>query len=112
VTETVSVTGTVTYRQRVALTPGAVVEVKLLDVSRADAPSVTIAEQVIKPAGRQVPIEFELRYDPRRIEQSHRYAVRARILEGVKLRFTSTQVYPVITGGNPTTVEIVVSPIQ
>ncbi len=112
VTETASVTGTVTYLQRVALTPGAVVEVKLLDVSRADAPSVTIAEQVIKPAGRQVPIEFELRYDPRRIEQGHRYAVRARILEGVKLRFTSTQVYPVITGGNLNTVEIVVSPTQ
>jgi len=112
VTETASVTGTVTYRQRVALTPGAVVEVKLLDVSRADAPSVTIAEQVIKPAGRQVPIEFELRYDPRRIEQNRRYAVRARILEGVKLRFTSTQVYPVITGGNPNAVEVIVSPVR
>ena len=112
VTETASVTGTVTYRQRVALTPGAVVEVKLLDVSRADAPSVTIAEQVFKPAGRQVPIEFELRYDPRRIEQNRRYAVRARILEGVKLRFTSTQVYPVITGGNPNAVEVIVSPVR
>ncbi|MDQ3687265.1 MAG: YbaY family lipoprotein [Acidobacteriota bacterium] len=112
VTETASVTGTVTYRQRVALTPGAVVEVKLLDVSRADAPSVTIAEQIIKPAGRQVPIEFELRYDPRRIEQNRRYAVRARILEGVKLQFTSTQVYPVITGGNPNTVEVIVSPVR
>ena len=109
--ETASVTGTVTYRQRVALTPRAVVEVKPLDVSRADATATTIAEQVIKPAGRRVPIKFELRYDPQRIESRLRYAVRVRILEDGKLRFTSTQAYPVITGGNPTTVEVVVEPV-
>lgn len=82
VTAMASVKGTVTYLQRIALAPGATVEVKLLDVSRADAPSVTIAEQVIKPAGQQVPIAFELRYDPRRIDERHRYALRVRILEG------------------------------
>lgn len=75
-------TGTISYRQRIALTPAAVVEEKLLDVSRADAPSVTIAEQVIKPAGRQVPIAFELPYDARRIEERHRYVIQVRILEG------------------------------
>jgi ABC-type transporter Mla MlaB component len=63
------VTGTVTYLQRIALPPGAVLEVKLLDVSRADAAAVTIAQQLIEPAGRQVPIAFELRYDPSRIEE-------------------------------------------
>ncbi|HJM75991.1 MAG TPA: YbaY family lipoprotein [Dehalococcoidia bacterium] len=51
-----SVTGTVTYLEKIALTPDAVVEVKLVDVSRADAPSVTIGEQVIKSSG-QMPIE-------------------------------------------------------
>ena len=44
------VTGTISYRQRIALTPTAVVEVKLLDVSRAGAQAITIAEQTIKPS--------------------------------------------------------------
>jgi heat shock protein HslJ len=53
-TQGARLTGTISYRQRIALRPDAVVQVKLLHVSRADAPSVTIAEQEIKPAGRQV----------------------------------------------------------
>ncbi|MDQ3754822.1 MAG: YbaY family lipoprotein [Acidobacteriota bacterium] len=107
---TASVRGTVTYRQRIALSPGAVIEVQLLDVSRADAPAVTITEQTIRPAGRQVPIEFELRYDPRRIDARHRYTVQVRILEDGQLRFINTQAYPVITSGNPNTVEVIVNP--
>ncbi len=111
-TQTNSVTGTVTYLQRSALTPGAIIEVKLLDVSRADAPAETIAEQVIKPAGRQVPFEFELRYDSSLIDERHRYAVQARILEDGQLRFISTQAYPVITGGNPNAIEVMVKPVR
>ena len=105
------VTGTVTYLQRIALPPDAVIEVKLLDVSRADVQAVTIAEDVIRPAGRQVPIEFELRYDPRRIDQRNRYSIQARILQGNQLRFVSTESYPVITGGSPNTVNVVVRPV-
>jgi Type III secretion system lipoprotein chaperone (YscW) len=40
--ETIEVSGWVSYRQRVALPPGAVVTVRLSDVSRADAPSTVI----------------------------------------------------------------------
>jgi len=106
------VTGTVTYLQRIALPPDAVIEVKLLDVSRSDAQAVTIAEDVIRPGGRQVPIEFELRYDPRRIDQRNRYSIQARILQNNQPRFVSDQPYPVITGGNPTTVNVVVRPVS
>ena len=45
------VTGTVTYRERIALSPQAVVEVKLLDISQADAPAITIGEQIIEKPG-------------------------------------------------------------
>lgn len=106
------VTGTISYLQRIALTPDAVVEVKLVDVSRADAPSVTIAEQEIKPAGRQVPIAFELPYDTRRIEDRHQYAVQVRILEGGILRFISTQTYHVLTGGHGNTVKVIVQAVR
>ena len=46
---TATVTGTVTYKERIALPPeGVVVTVKVEDVSRADAPAVTVGEQIIK----------------------------------------------------------------
>ncbi len=99
------VTGTVTYRERIALSPDAVVEVKLLDVSRADAPAVTIAEQVIEGPG-QVPIAFEIEYDPSELDESFSYAVQARITEGGKLVFINDTRYSVITRGSPTHVDM------
>jgi uncharacterized lipoprotein YbaY len=107
-----AVTGTVTYRQRMALSPNAVVEVKLLDVSRADAPAVTIAQQTIRPAGRQVPIKFEIQYDPGHIDQRHRYTIQPRILKDGQLQFINTKAYPVITGGNPNTIAVIVKPVR
>ena len=100
------VTGTVTYRERIALTPDAVVEVELLDVSRADAPSVTIGEQIIENPG-QVPIVFEIKYDPANIDSRFSYAIRAVIKEGDKLAFTTDTRYSVITRDNPAHVDLV-----
>jgi putative lipoprotein len=102
-----TVTGTVTYLQRIALTPGAVIEVKLVDVSRPDAPA-TISEQTIRTVGQQVPIAFVLPYDPRRIEHHGRYVVRARILEDGKLLFINEKDYPVITDWHRDTVTVIV----
>ena len=60
-----SVSGTVTYRERIALTPGATVEMELRDVSLADAAAPLIARQTISDPG-QVPIEFKVEYNKRR----------------------------------------------
>jgi uncharacterized lipoprotein YbaY len=106
-----AVTGTVTYRQRIALPPGAVVEVSLLDVSRADVPAVVIDKQEINPT-TQVPIPFTLNYDPAQIDERHAYAVQGRIMLDGKLWFTSTKRYAVITQGNPTRLEIVVDMVK
>ena len=100
------VTGSVTYLQRIALSPAAVVQVQLVDVSRADAP-VVLTEQTFRPA-HQVPIPFELIYDGSRIDPAHRYAVQARITDGDRLAFMNDRVFPVITHGAPTVVEVVV----
>ena len=109
--EKASVTGAVMYLQRIALSPEAVMEVKLVDVSRADAPAETLAEQRITSPG-QVPVKFEISYDPSKIDPRHTYAVQARITEGGRLRFISTRSYPVITRGNPNTIEIRVDPAK
>jgi uncharacterized lipoprotein YbaY len=106
------VTGTVTYRQRIALPPNAVVEVKLLDVSRQDAPAVTIAQQNITVGNRQVPIPFTLTYNPARINPRHTYTIQARILINGRPRFRNTSAYRVITQGRPNTVEVVVNPVN
>ncbi len=104
---TSQVTGSVTYRERIALPPTAVITVRLVDVSRADAPSVLISEQVIRTEGRQVPFEFALAYDTSRILTSHTYAVQARIEDGGKLLFISDTMNPVITRDAPRRVDIV-----
>ena len=102
---TASITGTVTYRERIALSPDAVVEVKLVDISRADAPALTIGEQVIENPG-QVPIAFEIEYDPAEIDDRFTYAVQARIMEGDRLAFINDTAYHVITRDSPTSVEM------
>ena len=101
------VTGTVTYRERIALPPDAVIKVQLVDVSRADAPAIVIGEQVTHAAGKQVPFAFEIPFDPARIEANYSYAVQARIEKDGKLRFISDRHYAVITRGAPTHVDIV-----
>ena len=103
---TATVSGTVTYRERIALSPGAVVEVKLIDVSRADAPAVTIGEHVIQNPG-QVPVAFEVEYDPADIDERFTYAIQARIMEGDKLTFISDTAYHVITRNNSDRVDLV-----
>ncbi len=107
-----SVTGTVTYRQRIALPPEAVLTVRIEDVSLADAPAEVVGEQVIKTEGAQVPIPFVVSYEPESIIENHRYSLRVRIEDGAgRLLFINDTNIPVITNGNPTEdIEVVVIP--
>ena len=75
-----SVTGTVTYRERIALSPGATLVVQLRDVSLQDASSILIAEQVIPNPG-QVPIKFKVKYNRDDLVQRNTYSISARIEE-------------------------------
>jgi hypothetical protein len=96
----------VTYRERVALTDAAIIEVQLLDVSVADAPAAVISLQRIRNPG-QIPVHFRLEYAAASIDDTHRYTVQARIFEGDQLVFATDTAYPVITEGNPQVVEVV-----
>ncbi|MFO1036809.1 MAG: YbaY family lipoprotein [Geminicoccaceae bacterium] len=100
-----AVTGHATYRERIALSPDAVFEATLEDVSLADAPAKIVGQARVAPAG-QVPIAFSIPYDAAAIQPNHRYSVRGRIMEGGGLRFTTTQIYPVLTQGAGDTVEL------
>ncbi len=74
-----TVSGKIAYRERIALPPSAQIEIKLDDVSLADAPARTIARQAFGADGQQVPIAFLLRFDRSAIDAKHSYAVSARI---------------------------------
>jgi uncharacterized lipoprotein YbaY len=105
--------GVVTYLERIALSPNAVVEVKLQDVSRADVAAVEVASQTIQTQGKQVPIPFSLEYDPASIDPRMTYAVSARITEDGKLTWINTTMYLVLTRGAPMNdVEIVVERVK
>lgn len=86
-----TVSGTVTYRERIALPPDAIVRVTLESVS---SPTEVIAEQTIKTQGRQVPIPFSLNYDAESIHEEDSYLIRAQILVDNQLRFAGDADYP------------------
>lgn len=94
--------GTVAYRERIALPPSAVIEVKLVDVSLADAPAKTIAETSVSPSG-QVPVSYELRFDDAAIKPGQTYALQARIMVNGQLWFTTTSRHQVLAGGTDDT---------
>lgn len=101
-----SVRGTITYRERIALSPDAVVTVQLRDTSYADAAAVLISEQVISSPG-QVPIDFSLRYASDEIDDRNTYSVSAVITEGDgRMAFTNDTAYDVITRANPRRVDM------
>jgi putative lipoprotein len=84
------ITGTVVYRERMALSPDAVVRVTLEDVSKTDVPSILIAETRFKASGGP-PYAFALAYDPAGIDSRNRYTLRATIRDRERLMFTSTE---------------------
>jgi uncharacterized lipoprotein YbaY len=106
-------TGTVTYLQRIALPPNAIVEVQLADVSLADAAATVIVSQTIETKGMQVPIPYELNYDPAQIDPRMTYAVSARITVDDKLAWISDTRHDALTRGAPLTgIEVMVVPVQ
>jgi len=108
-----TISGTVTYRQRISLPDDAIVTVQLQDVSRADIAATVLGEQIIKTDGQQVPIPYQVTYDELEIDDRFSYSMSAKIVDGTgKLLFISDTHTPVITRDNPTKdVEIVVVPV-
>ena len=82
---TVSLRGTVTgsalYRERILPPPGASVKFSLEDVSRADAPSVTLASQEYNVDGKAPPYAFKLTTPHDRLDTRMTYSVRASIAD-------------------------------
>lgn len=105
-----TVSGTVTYLNRSALPPGAILDVELVDVSRADAPSVTLSSRRYAMTG--VPFPYELSYDDALIDEKMTYAIQARILKGETVLYRSTTHFPALTGDASEQVTVFVEQMQ
>jgi putative lipoprotein len=103
-----SVTGAVTYRERIALAPDAHVVVQVWDVTlRSDW---RLVGRQVQTAAGQPPIPFAVAVDPDRIRPDGFYIVEARILQGEHLRWINPVGCPVLTKGYPAAVQVVVRP--
>ena len=101
--EEASITGTITYPDQVELADDAVVTVQLQDISTPGAAAAVLGEQTIETAGQQVPIPFEISYDPAEIVDNHTYSISARISDSAgNPLFVTDSANPVITNDNPT----------
>jgi heat shock protein HslJ len=111
-----SVTGTVTYLQRMALPPDAMIEVSIHNKQLADAPpEMTLLGMTAFAAdGNQVPLPYTVVYSPEDVREGDMYSIGATIRDGSgNLMFVSDTMIPVITLGNPTAdVEILVRSAQ
>ncbi|ADE55526.1 YbaY family lipoprotein [Coraliomargarita akajimensis] len=78
--------GVVSYRERIALPPGAVMTVALEDVSRMDVAATVLASTQVE-LNDAPPHAFTLPYDPAEIQDRMRYGLRVRIEVDGQLRF-------------------------
>lgn len=107
-TGTAVLTGTVTYLQRIALLPGAVVDVQMQDGSGA-----VVATWQMTTAGENVPLPFALAYDPAQIDETETYTLAATITVDGQARWRNAEPVAVLTNGAPTnSVEIIVQPAR
>lgn len=111
VAPTTAVTGTASYRERIALPPDAVFEATLLDTSRADAPATMLGRQRIAPVSGPA-IDFRIPYEANLVKPNMAYSVRATITSGGRLLFTTDTVAPVLTRGAGTTVNLPLRMVQ
>lgn len=101
-----AVTGTVTYRERLALPPKARLRVQLLDIDAPDVPDYIVAESVREIEG-QVPLEFAVAYDPEALNPDVQYGIGAEIEVEEQIWFETPEPVPVLTKGHPARVDLV-----
>jgi putative lipoprotein len=104
----ITVSGSVVYRQRIALPDNAVIIVSIVDVALADAPAPILARQEIN--GGQVPIPFSLTLNLDDLAAHAMPSIGARIEVDGQLIWITDMVTPVDTTRNST--DVILNVIQ
>jgi len=106
------IAGSVVYRQRIALPPGAVVEVSIADASDPDTARAIVGRTEIVTRGQQVPLPFRVQYDETAIIPGHRYQARVRVIIGGRVRWINDTANPVINDAPTEGIVVVVAPVR
>jgi putative lipoprotein len=99
------VSGSIAYRDRIFLPQNAVATVELREAYNASSPGIAIGHQHISEI-RQIPIPFEVEYDPGDVNPRKTYIVTATITAANRPLYSTVQQYAVITNGRPQTASI------
>jgi uncharacterized lipoprotein YbaY len=92
-----------------ALAYGTVLELRLVDFTRADARPLVLAERTESNPG-QLPLHYRLYYNATVINPAHDYGVEARLLLKGRPLWVQPEPLPVITKDHPYEVEVVLQP--
>ncbi len=100
-----TVTGSLSYVERVPLSPEAVAIVTIVDITaNPDAGAIIGQQRIDGPAG--VPIDFSVLVDKNAIDPTHAYALFATIEDGTNV-WQSRDGEPVITGGPSNGIDLI-----
>lgn len=94
-----TVSGSIAWDEPALLPPGAVLVVRLEEVSRPGAAPVMIAEQTMEGRERPSPLLFELRYRGDAISPEREYFVSAQVLLLERPMLATARALPVLTRG-------------
>jgi putative lipoprotein len=109
----VMVTVNATYRERIRLTPGHRLTIRIEDVSLADAPARVMAETSYDLGEEGPPYSHRFGFQRSQIDPRHSYAARAEIRDpSGALRFVTDTHYPVLSRGAPDQVEIILRGVR
>lgn len=99
------VTGSIAYRDRIFLPQNAIATVELREAFTTGSAGIVIGHQHIESI-RQIPIPFQVEYDPGDVNPRKNYVVTATITADGRPLYATTQQYAVITNGRPQTASI------
>lgn len=101
-----TVSGTVSLRESVDISPAAKLQINLVDVSSPDTGAAPLATKTVQPV--QFPQTFTLQFNPADVNPSDLYVVKAQLVDGER-QFTMALQAPVLTKGasNQVTIQLV-----
>lgn len=107
-----TLTGSLTVRGGRALPVGAVVDVRLVEASRADAPSTALARQVLVAGAAAAPLSFALEYARGATPAGGHYLLQATASVEGRVRWRTTSAVVVLTGDDRATPALVLEPVR
>lgn len=106
----VALNGRVTYRERIALSRSAVLEVRLVDANARVLP-VVLADATFTNIG-QSPIPFSLEYEQADVDPNQTYVLEAQIWDRGRMLMATRRPVPAIVRGRPQPLEVQVQSLR